>query len=1435
MIKNKKNSVEIMPSLEVDMATQISNAKIPTSVFAQTGYETPLEMYNEEPSFEVEYHPTEVPLNIMLRQSIAESSLRPKAKSPAGALGLTQVMPNTLKDYIKATGNKDVDLYNYKDAMAVQNWYMNDLYNASFIDKPDQSDKVRMAKTLAAYNWGRGNMLKFLTNKRESGIDIYHDDMAWLQDLPTETREYLDKVLFNTHEGFQSDVDSLLNDPDKKEYIDAYDYKKIGGSLPKAQKGNEAIGIMGDAARANEAGLDTEYSDLRNDQTLTADQAEMIGGFAPYLGEAIDLKNTGKALYAGNYGEALLHGLGFAIPFVPGSWMSRGWKKLFGKSKKLPSSYKFPKWATREKPVHGNYTDALKDSQLDLMKSRGAKFDDLVKRGKFNINDIDGTNIAFHGTTGGRAVVEVALPGGGTQFFYKSTDLSSLAAPSKGVKGMWQPFGGYARKEYTPQQIVKMNERLLKAGVKPGDARFVKQGDTYDWFIKSGDHKNYYGSEAFKDVSMSLDDHMMEQGWDMSDQVILEKVYNPATGEMDLPMHTRPYKDADWINKDIDYNKRIYDYMYGGSLLPEAQVGYEVLTNNPVYIEQQVEEFKEREKGDNWFWNWMKGENQSYNNSLYHDKDYDPSEYTPVPVDQIQNRLDDAQYFEPWEFEGYPNVDMWNMTSNDSGYTPQSRKGMFQFSDSFREELPVHQYISNDMGSKGFNKRLHKEVLMNLKNNPDFNKLSKKEKQEVINTHVNSIISDRTNMNQNMRWIRSTNEESGSLGTMFQMDIKNDYGGFYEGQGPWAPFLRIDPDTGFMSDTTIHEGFHGITNSNDGLTDYAYNLLKDAKYVEGDTNDFYGNDYTYIGNPTEVYVRKKVSENWLRQEGIWDSKTGEPFTQAMYDEVMGRIDDKQNWVPKNVVTFFGDDQYHYKGKSRSMNKRMSWEHTEEIMNNVAFKSKNDTGYPQEEMDVFYDNAYSQHGGAIRSAQDGEEVDETFTPQPGMYEQGQNNYLDLNDSNVQFDSTEPNTEEPKEEDNTSGEDKTFNEAFAEAEAAGLETFTWNGKEYKVAHPEDGSSPTTDNTENTNTTEETIDKDEEVSNTNSAADIKAEDYNLSSLTDEQKEYLYNTYGKVPHPVAGTSTGVSPTAGVGKPGDLMDLIYTAKGIADRFKSENYVKHGRELYKAQQGTGSQYPFNDEWSPDQPDSNIISNDQSNNNDNIMQDAPNQEVQNQTDFSVMSEDDDGDGIPNSVDADSASPPIGPQPEPTPEPTDNQDNFPFDEQDPNQNENTEIDPNAEVDPNTDPNVEVNNTETTTDNGGSGRWQDSKGIQTFEKVSQGIVDGARFANAFLQRRADKKKKQNMKKTTLADNIYQTTEADVSGQKGDYDANTGIFRKDDKVIARQGKYGTELSKFLYSEGGRTEQLRQRNYHDVDTTLDLDQDTIQELMAAGAEIEYL
>ncbi len=49
------------------------------------------------------------------------------------------------------------------------------------------------------------------------------------------------------------------------------------------------------------------------------------------------------------------------------------------------------------------------------------------------------------------------------------------------------------------------------------------------------------------------------------------------------------------------------------------------------------------------------------------------------------------------------------------------------------------------------------------------------------------------------------------------------------------------------------------------------------------------------------------------------------------------------------------------------------------------------------------------------------------------------------------------------------------------------------------------------------------------------------------------------------------------------------------------------------------------------------------------------------------------------------------------------------------------------------------------------------------------------------------------------------------------------------------TNIRQQVLQDGGRTQQLRNRQYDDIDTTIDLDESTIQELMAAGAEIEFI
>jgi len=80
----------------------------------------------------------DVAKEILHRQLFAESSFRPDVKSPAGASGIAQIMPSVVTDYKRDTGATQVDVNNPKQAVEVQKWALNDLANASFINKDNQ-------------------------------------------------------------------------------------------------------------------------------------------------------------------------------------------------------------------------------------------------------------------------------------------------------------------------------------------------------------------------------------------------------------------------------------------------------------------------------------------------------------------------------------------------------------------------------------------------------------------------------------------------------------------------------------------------------------------------------------------------------------------------------------------------------------------------------------------------------------------------------------------------------------------------------------------------------------------------------------------------------------------------------------------------------------------------------------------------------------------------------------------------------------------------------------------------------------------------------------------------------------------------------------------------------------------------------------------------
>ena len=143
--------------------------------------------------------------SIYNRQIFTESRYDSDAVSSAGATSIAQIMPSTFEDGLKKgyvpKGTKYEDLAT-NDALALQfrDNYMADLLSRSW---NKGSDKIKMAKALAAYNLGPTALVKIL-NKSKKTRDIYNN-LEWLEDLPKETREYVNKIMVGGDEDFEKE------------------------------------------------------------------------------------------------------------------------------------------------------------------------------------------------------------------------------------------------------------------------------------------------------------------------------------------------------------------------------------------------------------------------------------------------------------------------------------------------------------------------------------------------------------------------------------------------------------------------------------------------------------------------------------------------------------------------------------------------------------------------------------------------------------------------------------------------------------------------------------------------------------------------------------------------------------------------------------------------------------------------------------------------------------------------------------------------------------------------------------------------------------------------------------------------------------------------------------------------------------------------------
>ena len=112
-----------------------------------------------------------VPANVFAAQIAAESSWDPRAESPVGARGIAQFMPKVWRQYgIDANGDGKRSVWDPEDAIhsAAE---LNCLNRKLVRDVPGN----RLHNTLAAYNAGHGNVIKY------GGVPPFPETEAYLE------------------------------------------------------------------------------------------------------------------------------------------------------------------------------------------------------------------------------------------------------------------------------------------------------------------------------------------------------------------------------------------------------------------------------------------------------------------------------------------------------------------------------------------------------------------------------------------------------------------------------------------------------------------------------------------------------------------------------------------------------------------------------------------------------------------------------------------------------------------------------------------------------------------------------------------------------------------------------------------------------------------------------------------------------------------------------------------------------------------------------------------------------------------------------------------------------------------------------------------------------------------------------------------------------
>jgi len=131
---------------------------------------------------------------LLKAQLQAESNLDPKAKSPAGAMGIAQFMPKTWEEVAgKLNFHHDTTPYDAPAAIIAAAYYMSTLLK-QWTAKREETDRYFLA--LASYNAGFGNILD--AQRYAGGVNDYFSIMQHLNSVTgnnaQETLDYIPRI-----------------------------------------------------------------------------------------------------------------------------------------------------------------------------------------------------------------------------------------------------------------------------------------------------------------------------------------------------------------------------------------------------------------------------------------------------------------------------------------------------------------------------------------------------------------------------------------------------------------------------------------------------------------------------------------------------------------------------------------------------------------------------------------------------------------------------------------------------------------------------------------------------------------------------------------------------------------------------------------------------------------------------------------------------------------------------------------------------------------------------------------------------------------------------------------------------------------------------------------------------------------------------------------